>query len=227
MHIALEAAFGAGPGVIVIAGTGSIAYGRDQQGTLVRAGGWGFAISDEGSAHWIGRVAISAVLRAQDEAGTRGQNSADDSSSLAAALMKAWEVSSVEELANAANSTTSPDFAVLFPALAVAADSGDELARTVLTQAGTELARLAGLAIRRLFPQDISKPPRSPAKNATVPLAMAGGVFRHAALVRQVFYNEIRQMDSRVVLNPHVIDPVEGALLLARKSASKGAGAHK
>ena len=66
MQIALEAAFDTGPGVIVIAGTGSIAYGRDLQGTTVRAGGWGFAIGDEGSAHWIGRAAVSAVLRASD-----------------------------------------------------------------------------------------------------------------------------------------------------------------
>ena len=56
MLIALEAAFDSGPGVIVIAGTGSIAYGRNRQGTTVRAGGWGFAIGDEGSAHWIGRL---------------------------------------------------------------------------------------------------------------------------------------------------------------------------
>ncbi len=69
MEIALRAAFGGGPGVIVIAGTGSIAFGRDAQGRTARAGGWGFAVSDEGSAHWIGRAAVSAVLRAADEAG--------------------------------------------------------------------------------------------------------------------------------------------------------------
>jgi glucosamine kinase len=64
MEIALAAAFGSGPGVIVIAGTGSIAFGRDAQGRTARAGGWGFAVSDEGSAHWIGRASVSAVLRA-------------------------------------------------------------------------------------------------------------------------------------------------------------------
>ena len=65
--IALEAAFGAGPGVIAIAGTGSIVYGRDAAGRIARAGGWGFAISDEGSGHWIGRRAISAILSAHDQ----------------------------------------------------------------------------------------------------------------------------------------------------------------
>src|ERR1700723_917867 len=62
-----DAAFGEGPGVIAIAGTGSIVYGRDSSGNTARAGGWGFAISDDGSGHWIGRRAISALLRARDE----------------------------------------------------------------------------------------------------------------------------------------------------------------
>ena len=64
MEIALDAAFGSGPGVIVIAGTGSIAYGRNAQGASARAGGWGSAISDEGSAHWIGRSAAVAMRNA-------------------------------------------------------------------------------------------------------------------------------------------------------------------
>src|SRR5271165_2991065 len=65
--IALEAAFGSGPGVIAIAGTGSIVYGRDAAGQIARAGGWGFAISDEGSGHWIGLRAISLILSARDQ----------------------------------------------------------------------------------------------------------------------------------------------------------------
>ncbi len=63
--IALEAAFGTGSGVIAIAGTGSIAYGRDATGRTCRAGGWGYAISDEGSGHWIGQRAVSAIVRAR------------------------------------------------------------------------------------------------------------------------------------------------------------------
>ena len=104
IQIALEAAFDAGPGVIVIGGTGSIAYGRNAQGKTARAGGWGFAIGDEGSAHWIGRAAVSAVLRASDpiveskpeskpESKSRTRATAPPlDSSLAAALLKAWGV---------------------------------------------------------------------------------------------------------------------------------------
>lgn len=204
MQIALEAAFDTGPGVIVIAGTGSIAYGRDRQGRTVRAGGWGFAIGDEGSAHWIGRAAVSAVLRAADLTDDAAQRRAN--SSFAAALSKAWGVSSLAELARAANSIPPPDFAALFPAVAC---SSDALAIQVLANAGRELAHVAAVVIRRLFPTD---------RTASVPVAMTGGVFRHAPLVRQVFYNELRTLDPRAEVNPQVVEPVEGALRMARRA---------
>ena len=207
MQIALEAAFDAGPGVIVIAGTGSIAYGRDPQGNTLRAGGWGFAIGDEGSAHWIGRAAVSAVLRAADRsAGAWDSSRPSPDSTLAAALLKAWNVDSLPDLARAGNAMPPPNFAALFPAVAA---SPDDLAAQVLTRAGSELAQLAAVVLRRLFAE---------AHSAPVPVAMTGGVFRHAPLVRQVFYNELRALDSRAEVSPQVVEPVEGALRLARQA---------
>jgi glucosamine kinase len=224
MQIALEAAFDTGPGVIVIAGTGSIAYGRGQQGRTARAGGWGFAIGDEGSAHWIGRTAVSAVLRAAD-VGSSDVDPSDLSpvelhdgtptsktgahSAFAEALCQVWGVSSLVDLARAANSIPPPDFAALFPAVAA---SDDELARQVLTHAGNELAQVAVVVVNRLFAKDETRPVR---------VAMTGGVFRHAALVRQVFYNELRRLEPRAEVNPQVIEPVEGALRMARRSAGR------
>jgi glucosamine kinase len=207
MQIALEAAFDTGPGVIVNAGTGSFAYGRDRHGTAVRAGGWGFATGDEGSAHWIGRAAVSAVLRASDLADGPVPIL---QSPLSASLLKAWGVSSLADLARAANSIPPPDFAALFPAVAA---SQDDLAIQVLTHAGRELAAVAMAVIRRLF----SKDPAS-----AIPVAMTGGVFRHAPLVRQVFYNELRTMDPRAEVNPQAVEPVEGALRMARRAAKCG-----
>ncbi len=208
MQIALEAAFDTGPGVIVIAGTGSIAYGRDEQGITVRAGGWGFAIGDEGSAHWIGRTAVNAVLRAADPRAATPSNHAPSGSPLATALLKAWGVRSLDDLARAANSIPPPDFARLFPAVAA---SEDELATHVLTRAGRELAAVAAVVIHHLFGKD---------RNAVVPVAMTGGVFRHAPLVRQVFYNELAAMKPSGELNLEVVEPVEGALRMARRAAS-------
>ena len=199
MQIALEAAFDQGPGVIVIAGTGSIAYGRDRQRKTVRAGGWGFAIGDEGSAHWIGRAAVIALLRASD------QNEAAGDSALAAALFRAWGVRSLSDLARAANSVPPPDFSALFPAVLA---TKDELAAQVLRSAGRELAQVADIAIGRLFAK---------AEPGPVRVGMVGGVFRHAELVRQVFYNELRRLDPRAEVIPQVVEPVEGALRMARR----------
>ena len=201
--IALEAAFGAGPGVIVIAGTGSIAYGRNRDGQTARAGGWGFAVSDEGSGHWIGRAAVAAALRAWDE-------SQDEKAPLLLSVMKSWGLENRESLVLAANATPAPDFAALFPAVLALADSGDRGASEVLAQAGSQLAELAGIVVRRLFPD-----------SCAVAAAMSGGVFGSSALVRQVFYNGLRSVHPDIALNPGVIEPVRGALEMARQGAGK------
>ncbi|MFY9680606.1 MAG: BadF/BadG/BcrA/BcrD ATPase family protein [Candidatus Sulfotelmatobacter sp.] len=210
MEIALAAAFGKGPGVIVIAGTGSIVFGRDAQGKVARAGGWGFAISDEGSAHWIGLAAARAVLRAADEVG-EDQAERDPSwpaRRLFSELKMAWSLDSLPQLARAANAN--PDFAALFPAVLTAAEAGDVVARQVIAEASRELAQLAGIVVRRLFSAAVS--------TSAVPMAMAGGVFRHAAMIRELFYNEVRAANPDVVLNPEVVDPVQGALRMARRA---------
>jgi glucosamine kinase len=201
--IALEAAFGPGPGVIVIAGTGSVAYGRNVAGQTGRAGGWGFAISDEGSGHWIGRSAVSGVMRAYDE----GRADARPTP-LSAGIMRTWGVGTHEQLVLAANATPARDFAGLVPAVLRAADAGDALARDVLGRAGLELAGLAKIVIRKLF-----------ADAGPTRLAMAGGVFPGSSLVRQVFYNDVHSEHASVTLNPAVVEPVNGALEMARRGA--------
>ena len=201
MVIALQAAFGNGAGVMVIAGTGSMAYGRDSSGNTLRAGGWGFSVFDEGSGHWIGRSAIAAIMRDYDE-------NAEEESVLLDNVKKSWTLSTREQLVLAANASPSPDFSALLPAVLSAADSGDALARSILTQAGTELARLAKIVIRRLF-----------SDGEKVLVAMSGGVFSNCALVRQVFYNSLRSEYPNCSVNPTIIEAVRGALDLARKAA--------
>ena len=201
MVIALQAAFGSGAGVMVIAGTGSMAYGRDASGNTLRAGGWGFSIFDEGSGHWIGRSAIAAIMRDYDETG-------EENSVLMGNIKKSWDLTSREQLVLAANASPSPDFAALLPAVLSAADSGDAIARSILTQAGTELARLAKIVIRRLF-----------SEGDKVPVAMCGGVFSNSPLVRQVFYNSLRSECPNCPVNPTMVEAVRGALELARRGA--------
>jgi len=200
MVIALEAAFGAGAGVVVIAGTGSIAYGRNSAGQTARAGGWGPAISDEGSGHWIGRSAVAAVMRAHDEG---------ERTTLLECIQKTWGVSTHDQVVLAANAHPAPNFSELAPVVLSAADAGDTLATAVLTQAGAELAVLGDIVVRRLF-QDA----------AAVPVAMSGGVFRNNALVRQVFYNNLRSRRPQASLNTTVIESVRGALEMARRGSN-------
>ncbi len=199
MEIAMEAAFGDGPGVIVVAGTGSIAYGRNPQGQTARAGGWGFAISDEGSGYWIGRTAVATSVR-------EGEQSAD--TCLLKAIAKSWGVTTHSQVVMTANGTPSPDFAALFPIVLKAAEKQNKQARQVLTQAAAELVALAEEIMDRVFPD-----------TAGVPVAMSGGVFAHSSQVREIFYNRLSKERPNVLLMEEVVEPVQGALRRARRLA--------
>jgi N-acetylglucosamine kinase-like BadF-type ATPase len=202
MSIALEAAFGDAPGAIVIAGTGSIAFGRNARGDTARAGGWGPAISDEGSGEWIGRQAIAQAMRSHDEgASTR----------LVAEVFEIWRVATRDEIAARANATPAPDFGQLFPAVLKAAAEHDTLAKEILISSGMELARLARIVLRKLWlgPE-------------AVKVMVSGGVISNAQLVRDAFQNTLRSDRPDVIVSFEPVDPVLGALALARK-ASLGA----
>ncbi|MFZ0480928.1 MAG: BadF/BadG/BcrA/BcrD ATPase family protein [Terriglobales bacterium] len=194
--IALQAAFGSGAGVIAIAGTGSIILGRDAAGRTARAGGWGFAVSDEGSGQWIGRQAVSLVLRARDQ---------NEETALAARILDAWKLANIDALILQANSTPPPEFPRLFPVVLRAAEEGDRIARELLARAGSELAGLAEIVLRRISPA----PPR-------VPVALTGSVFRQSADVRRVFYNHLVSSFPGIDVRDDFVDPVLGALALAR-----------
>lgn len=198
LETTLESAFGGGPGVITVAGTGSIAYGRDAQGHTARSGGWGLAISDEGSGQWIGRSTVSAVLGATD---------AGDEPALLASILQAWKLSTLDELVRHANASPTPDFSSLFPLVLEASGHGVALAAGVLDRAGVELAALARNVIHRLF-----------GGVGSVPVAMSGGVFRQSERVREVFYNSVVAEFPQARVRTAVVDPVDGALALARKA---------
>jgi N-acetylglucosamine kinase-like BadF-type ATPase len=195
MVTAYEAAFNGGAGAVVIAGTGSIAFARNARGETARAGGWGFAISDEGSGDWIGRKAISAALRARDEG---------NDIPLHTNLLQFWNLSSCEELAGLAN--TLPNFALLVPSVIASAEMDDAMASGVLEQAGIELGSLAAVVIRKVLSEDPH-------------VGMSGGVFRHSRHVRESFFTKLRALYPRANILPDVVNPIDGALALARKAS--------
>jgi glucosamine kinase len=201
MEIAFESAFPNQPGLVIMAGTGSIAYGRNERGDMARAGGWGPAISDEGSGAWIGRLAVSSAMRAIDT----GQTTA-----LVQIILHEWSLGMREEVAERANRSSAADFARLFPLVLTAAESGDIIARDCLTRAATELSLLAKVAIRRLWPG-----------RQAFRVAVGGGVFSSASYIRQVFQNSVIAERQEAVIVEDLIDPVLGAYRLALANAGE------
>ena len=139
--IAHRAAFGTSPGVLVISGTGSISFGRNQNGETARAGGWGPNVSDEGSAFWVGREAVTEALHAFDFGKSNG---------LLATIADCWKVAP-EEVIRLANASE-PRFPELAGPVMNAAEKGDVSARTITERAGKALAGLASAVINRLWP---------------------------------------------------------------------------
>jgi len=201
MAVAHESAFRGGPGVIVIAGTGSIAYGRNERGDTARAGGWGSLVSDEGSGDWIGRAAVAATLRAYDSGATTLLN---------AVVMNTWHLATRDDIARLASAERPPDFAALVPEVLGVAEAGDIVARDILIRAGAELAELARIVLRRLWPQP-----------QAAMVGMVGGVFANSFLIQQIFQNTVRAERPAVTVRFTAVDPVMGALSMARRIGLK------
>jgi glucosamine kinase len=196
MVIAMEAVLQSQPGVVAIAGTGSITYGRNESGDTARAGGWGYAISDEGSGHWIGRTAVTEAMHAFD---------ARRDTVILHRILKAWNLASHDDLISMANASPPPNFAELFPVVLKTAQEHDAVASDILTRAGAELARLALVVMHRLWNF-----------GATVRVGIAGGVFAHSAQVRLAFYNALRAAWPQASVCFKLTDPVVGALFIAQ-----------
>lgn len=196
MEIALEGAFGGDPGVIVIAGTGSIVYGRNAKGEKARAGGYGRFVSDEGSGYWIGAQALHEVLRAH----ASGLDTA-----LLSVLMSELGAATVNDLVVRVNDNPAPDFAPLFPAVQKAAAQGDRVASGVLRRAGDELAQLARIVIERLFGAE------------EVLVATHGGVFANSPQVSAAFQIALRECCPQTHCVARDVDPSLGALERARR----------
>jgi N-acetylglucosamine kinase-like BadF-type ATPase len=199
VEIAFEDAFACTPGVLVIAGTGAIAYGRNSKGQTARAGGYGSMVSDQGSGFWVGVEAARAALRAHD----RGEQS-----HLLNKLMPALDAADFDDFILRANATPPPDFATLFPAVLSSAEHGDDIAQWVLTRGGAELAKMADVVITQLFPDN----------QCTV--ATHGGVFSNSAIVRASFKKEVQEHRRGINFLDREIDPARGALQRARRDYS-------
>jgi len=142
--IALQAGVNDGPGIVIVSGTGSIAYGRNEQGEASRAGGWGYVLGDEGSGYWIGRLALRAVVRHADGRGRV--------TSLTPHLLNHFGVQRASELIHQVyHEELSPrSIAAAARYVQHARDEGDVVAIAILNRAADELMTAATAVMNRL-----------------------------------------------------------------------------
>lgn len=201
--IGLEVAIGGRAGIMVIAGTGSIAYGRNERGEVQRSGGWGAVFDDAGSGCDIGRKAVTAALRALD-----GRS---PSTRLQQDLCRALGLSQISSVVLKERELAPRDLAALFPVV-LEASRRDRVAARLCDEAGRDLAELASALIARFGWGDRS-----------VPVVCAGGVFKSSARVRRSFAQHLHRQAPLTRISVLRRPAVGGAVELARQAALKGA----
>ena len=198
--VALAGATEGGPGIVVIAGTGSVAYGENGVGESHRAGAYGYLIDDAGSGYGVGRAALAAVLRAADGTG--------EPTSLTHRLLSTLGLASVGSLIPSVYGGALDRLAIaaLAPIVAAAAlEDEDTVAQSLLMRSGGALARLAEAVAARLFPQAA----------LPYPIVPIGSLWNAGPPLTDVFARSCARFAPAAVLSPPKNAPAHGAALRA------------
>ena len=190
---ALAGATDGSPGILVIAGTGSIVFGINEDGLTARAGGWGHRVGDEGSGYWIGKQAIMAALKAYDGRGEATQ--------LRGWILPHLGLRDEEELFNW---TYGPDYAVekvgeLSRLVSQAAAAGDGQSKHILAMAAEELFQGIRAVVERLS-----------MKHKPFQLILQGGVLQNDGLVRQMLARKLENLAPSAKLDHARGEPIDG-----------------
>lgn len=199
-EIALEDAFNGGAGIILIAGTGSIAHGRGPTGIRARCGGWGPKLGDEGSGAWIGRRALGVVAAAHDgrEAPT----------ALTGAILTAAQLNEPEELIPWAAAADAKTLAALAPVVFSAAAT-DPRAKALVDLAAEELVLHVRALSQRLFGDE----------RADIGVAFAGGLMKKASPLRKRVEHRLKSAVPGAHIRGEPIVAARGAIKLALRGA--------
>lgn len=203
-RVALTGAIGFGAGVVIISGTGSVAFGRNTQGDEARAGGWGPTLGDEGSGYWIAREGLSAVVRAHDARGFNTQ--------MTDMICNQYGICNAEELPKFVYATTThaDDIARYGQVVIEAARNEDDVARDILARAGAELVECVLAVARKLHMTDDD-----------FPVAFVGGAFHAGDLLLNPMRLRLQRDAPGATLIPPHHPPVEGAAMMAKRAASQ------
>jgi len=194
-EVALTTAFAHGPGVLVNAGTGSIAYARAPDGEIHRAGGYGWQLGDEGGGYWLGRRALELAARAQDGRG--------EGSTLLARLLAALGLQQFDDLVRWTATATPAQVAALAPHVLNAAREGEVVAQRAVGDAARELGELV-VMLSRHFPD-----------TDPIPVAITGGLLLPQSPLTAALREQLAAGFKRARLLPERIDAALGALKLA------------
>jgi N-acetylglucosamine kinase-like BadF-type ATPase len=204
LDIALEAAFGSAEGIILLAGTGSAAFGRDANGRTARAGGRGPWFSDEGSAWDIGRRSVQAVALAEEH---RGPETA-----LSGRIFEFHQCRNWDQLGEQIAKSPDAVFPKTFSLVAKLADEGDSVARAILANAARSLAGLVACVTSELGWRD-----------RDVPVAKVGGTIGRSKYFDAAMDAELEKSVPRLIGVPVEITPAEAAVRVAvRLGSAKG-----
>ncbi|MFL6351101.1 MAG: BadF/BadG/BcrA/BcrD ATPase family protein [Bryobacteraceae bacterium] len=195
-EIALAGATVGEPGIIIIAGTGSMAFGRNAEGQTARAGGWGYIFGDEGGAFDTVRRALRAALQYEEGWGPP--------TILRDLLLKETGVANANELLHVfyTPAYTHGRVASLCPLVTRAAEEADSVALEIFSTAAAELARFVEGVHRHLF-----------RAGDPVPLGYIGGTFQSAPLLASLRKRIRDSIASKI--GPPRLSPAAGALLEA------------
>lgn len=196
--VALEAGAPGAAGVVVIAGTGSICYGRNDKGQAARAGGWGYVLGDEGSGYWIGRHALRAVVREADRRGPR--------TSLTPMALKHFGVDRPQDLIHEIyyGGMKPGAIAALASAVQAAFADGDAVAAGILEVGVRELVSSATSVVERLH---LEQQPFT--------FVLSGGIFRAVPWMREQLTVRLRRVARDASITHLGVEPAEGAVRLA------------
>jgi N-acetylglucosamine kinase-like BadF-type ATPase len=200
--IALVAGAGEQPGVVIVAGTGSIAYGVDSTRRACRAGGWGYLLGDEGGGFWIGRAALAAVVRQFDGRGPATR--------LTELVLSEMQVATPSELIHAIydRGLQRPLVAGLASVVQRAMLSGDAVASHILARAGEELVGAAASVVTRLG-----------MRGDVFPTILAGGIFKAIPALSADVSERMAEVAPRSEVRPLEVEPAYGAVTLALAAA--------
>jgi glucosamine kinase len=199
--IALDDAFGDGPGILLVSGTGSSCFGRSPNGTFGRCGGWGPNIGDEGSGGWIGKRALSIVAAAAD--------GREPDTALLPAMLTALELENSDGLIAWAAHADPAAHARLASAVITVAATGDLRANSLLSMAAEELVTHVRALSRQLFADE----------RASIPVALAGGLMEKGSFLRRLVEQRLKSAVPGAVVHGEPVVPARGAVRIAMQAA--------